>query len=217
MQYQAIADRLAGLETPYTASDFEGYLQACWLAMNGSTLDGTVIQGAASADQLNMAILTTPGLPEERIELLEMLRTLIPGEQLKSLPTMSQLAASIPRLEWVWPGWIPRGMVTLMGAMSGSGKSLVALDLAKRIIEGSSFPDAQPVSRSGSVVYVDAEVATTILYERACSWQMDLDRLYIKLPKRGSLIDLVKPAQREQLVEGVLVTRPELVIVDGSI
>ncbi|MFN2225971.1 MAG: AAA family ATPase, partial [Anaerolineae bacterium] len=47
---------------------------------------------------------------------------------------LDALAADLPPVEWVWPGWLPRGMLSLLGAAPGAGKSLVALDLARRVI-----------------------------------------------------------------------------------
>jgi hypothetical protein len=36
LQFQALIDRLAGLQTPYSAQDFEGSLQRCWLALDSA-------------------------------------------------------------------------------------------------------------------------------------------------------------------------------------
>src|SRR5437762_2374934 len=44
--------------------------------------------------------------------------------------------------EWLWPGRIPLGSVTLIAGDEGVGKSLVALDIAARVTRGSSWPDA---------------------------------------------------------------------------
>src|SRR4051794_10403470 len=58
---------------------------------------------------------------------------------------------SIPpeRIDWLWPFRIPRGCVSLLTGPPGSGKSLVALDLAARLSRGRPWPD-QP---SGQAPY----------------------------------------------------------------
>lgn len=71
-------------------------------------------------------------------------------------------AAGLPPVEWVWPSWLPRGMLSLLGAAPGAGKSLVALDLARRVIHCEAFPDSARRADAGTfpggnVVYVDAE------------------------------------------------------------
>ncbi|MBM4037525.1 MAG: AAA family ATPase [Planctomycetes bacterium] len=44
--------------------------------------------------------------------------------------------------EWLWPGRIPLGKVTLLSGESGVGKSLVALDIAARVSRGGPWPGA---------------------------------------------------------------------------
>lgn len=52
-------------------------------------------------------------------------------------------AADYPseEVEWLWPGRIPIGKVTLLVGDPGSGKSLVALDVASRVSRGTPWPD----------------------------------------------------------------------------
>ena len=59
-------------------------------------------------------------------------------------PTTAMLcAADYPAqgVEWLWPGRIPIGKVTLMVGDPGNGKSLVALDVAARISRGRVWPE----------------------------------------------------------------------------
>jgi len=44
-------------------------------------------------------------------------------------------------VEWLWPDKIPIGKVTLLIGDPGTGKSLVALDIAARVSRGSAWPD----------------------------------------------------------------------------
>ena len=61
-------------------------------------------------------------------------------------------------LEWLWPGRIPLGKLTLLAGDPGLGKSFVTLDMAARVSRGDSWPDVpllkQPV---GNVVLFNAE------------------------------------------------------------
>jgi len=123
----------------------------------------------------------------------------------------------LPEIEWVWPGWIPRGMLTLLGAMPSAGKSYVALDLARRVIEGSVFPDGERVARPGPVIYVDAEGVPQIHNQRWRAWGMaDEADLYLMGPAQGRLmIDLGADFDRDRLVEWAWMKRPALVVVDS--
>jgi putative DNA primase/helicase len=46
------------------------------------------------------------------------------------------------RVDWLWPGRIPLGYVTLLVSDPGAGKSLISLDIAARISTGRPWPDA---------------------------------------------------------------------------
>lgn len=69
-------------------------------------------------------------------------------------------------LEWLWPGRIPLGKLTLLAGDPGLGKSFVTVDMAARVSTGSPWPDLpgirQPV---GSVVMFNSEddIADTVL------------------------------------------------------
>jgi hypothetical protein len=51
-------------------------------------------------------------------------------------------------IDWLWPGRIPIGKVTLLVGDQGLGKSLVTLDLAARVSTGAPWPDEERVARS---------------------------------------------------------------------
>jgi AAA domain len=53
-------------------------------------------------------------------------------------------------IEWLWPGHIPLGRVTVIEGPAGSGKSFVALDLAARLAADRDWPNGTPQSCPGS-------------------------------------------------------------------
>jgi len=61
-----------------------------------------------------------------------------------SNPPKTLCLADLPRqdVDWLWPGRIPIGKVTLLVGDPGVGKSLVALDIAARVTRGAPWPDA---------------------------------------------------------------------------
>jgi archaellum biogenesis ATPase FlaH len=61
-------------------------------------------------------------------------------------------------LEWLWPGRIPLGKLTLLAGDPGLGKSFVTLDMAARVSNGSGWPDDCGAKQAaGSVVLFSAE------------------------------------------------------------
>ena len=217
MQYQAIVDRLAGLPVRHTPADFEGRLKSLWEAL----------EKAASGREAQ-ALYDVPGTPFERMELVDMIGSLKPGDDIGRLPTMSEVCRDMLPIEWLWPGWIPRGMLTVLGASQGSGKSFVALDLAYRIIHNHPFPDGSPsmfttdqnqrstdFDQNKKIIYIDAEMVPQILDERAQNYQIDRSRLFVMLPDNFEMIDFGSDKYKDRLVEMVALLRPSLVIVDS--
>jgi hypothetical protein len=60
------------------------------------------------------------------------------------------------RVEWLWPGRIPLGKLTITDGDPGVGKSVLSLDIAARVSRGMAMPDGAP-GRMGGVVILSAE------------------------------------------------------------
>ena len=74
-------------------------------------------------------------------------------------PVLMNMAKVQPEeIEWLWPGRIAIGKLTLITGDPGLGKSLVSLDIAARLTTGRGWPDASTISTDvGSVVLLSAE------------------------------------------------------------
>lgn len=60
-------------------------------------------------------------------------------------------------VEWLVPGRIPAGMLTLLDGDPGQGKSFLTLDLAARLSTGRAFPDCDPAPPPADTVLLTAE------------------------------------------------------------
>jgi putative DNA primase/helicase len=61
------------------------------------------------------------------------------------------------RIDWLWPGKIPSGKVSLLAGDPGLGKSLVTIDMASRVTRGIRWPDSDEPNPPGSVIILSAE------------------------------------------------------------
>ncbi|MEK7317243.1 MAG: AAA family ATPase [Candidatus Eisenbacteria bacterium] len=61
------------------------------------------------------------------------------------------------RVEWLWPGRIPRAMLTLLEGDPGCGKSTLTLDLAARVSRGAAMPDDSGGGEARTVAILSAE------------------------------------------------------------
>ena len=133
---------------------------------------------------------------------------------------MLELAETLQPISWLWENWLPIGMLSLLAARPGTGKSLVALDLCRRIIAGEAWPDGsvQPYVNQ-PCIYVDAENVPAILNERAEEWEswgMDRRRLYPVIPaEEDGIVNLGGDRYRDLLMDMTFRLRPALIIVDS--
>jgi hypothetical protein len=68
--------------------------------------------------------------------------TAIGPDEERGGPILIRLSDVQPRpLEWLWPGRIPIGKLTLIAGDPGLGKSFVTLDMAGRVSRGTPWPD----------------------------------------------------------------------------
>lgn len=123
----------------------------------------------------------------------------------------------MPDLEWLWHGWIPRAMLTVLAATPGTGKSYLMLDIARRLIAGGQWPDEFPIETPGRVLYVDAENAPAIMKERLSIWQpSEMRGLFAMWPAPDRLvINLDDDVDRDRFLDMVCVIQPDLVIIDS--
>jgi len=204
MQVQTIADFLAGQENGFKPKDLEepwrGIYEAIMNVEPGQKRQALIqaVDGRKDADTIISAILAPrPGTRPE-------------------FQSLYDLAPTLPPIEWLWDGWIPKGMLSLLGGQPGAGKSFLGLDLARRIIEGDEFPDGSPVPNPGAnIIYADAESVLQVINDRTKVWGMDCRRLYLMEIQNGQMIDLALPACQDQLIEMVYALKPALVVIDS--
>lgn len=88
-------------------------------------------------------------------------------------------------IEWIWPGRIPKGKLTLLVGHPGIGKSFLLLDIAARVTGGEQWPDLHKtdpgaMAPKGSVLFMTAEdgLADTII-PRLHSARAETSRFHI--------------------------------------
>jgi hypothetical protein len=206
MQYQAIANLRVGIKTDLPVVKFDDDLRSVVHAIvsdpeNADQVMSRALSGCKNAQNIMQAILQCkPGKN---------------GNDRKS-PSLAEIAPGLKPIKYLWKDWIPLGMITLFGAMPGAGKSMIALDLCKRIIHGENWPDGAPNTFKGrNAIYVDAELVPQITLARASSWNMDFTKLYLMMPEPNEMIDLTQESDRDRLVEMVHEIEPAIVVIDS--
>ena len=121
-------------------------------------------------------------------------------------------------IEWVWQNWLPRGMVSILAAETGIGKTACAMGLAGVLTgPGDEWPDGLPgPEQPERVVFIETESRTHLLLQRLEGWGLGGFELVRQLPRadRGG-IDIAARAQQEAIANAVKRTGARLLIIDS--
>src|SRR5262249_45612603 len=81
-------------------------------------------------------------------------------------------------VRWLWPGWLPRGKITVLDGDPGLGKSTLLLDLAARVSAGRAMPDGSPGLRAGVCILSAENALTDTVRPRLEAAGADLSRVH---------------------------------------
>jgi len=120
-------------------------------------------------------------------------------------------------VEWLWPGRIALGKLTIIAGRGGTGKTFLICDLASRVSAGLSAPDGQQL-RSGHVLLATGEdgLADTLV-PRLITHEANLQRVdFIEGVRAGDQLHLLDLLRHLDYLRSALVERPDakLLIVD---
>lgn len=211
IQQQAIADALYGLQP---AVDVEAFDEP-WRTLYHNLPRELEGDDPRHFEHALWEATTGLGTAPEREALYQPILAILRSDD-RRYPTLHEIADTLPDIDWLWTHWLPRGMLSLLGAAPGVGKSLLALDLAHRIVDSRQFPDDSPIPEPGRpCLYVDAEAIPQLHQARAQSWDMDTHRLYLMLPQKFGMIDFAASHDRDRLLSMLDSIEPALVVVDS--
>ncbi len=128
-----------------------------------------------------------------------------------------QTFAETPEREiaWLWPGVIPKGMLSLIGGKQGLGKSFLICDLAARVSAGQPMPDGTEQQPGKVLLLAREDDASCVLLPRLRSAFADLSRVCWSVfsnTATGSPIDLA--AHVNLLIEATTTHAFDLIVVD---
>jgi hypothetical protein len=89
----------------------------------------------------------------------------------------SEMAAE--RIEWLVPGVVPLGEMTLLGGAPGMGKSLAAVDFSATLSTGGVWPNGRVAERGGALIFETEDDGPTVVKPRLLAAGADLRRVRI--------------------------------------
>lgn len=210
-QQQLIRNFIAGIPLPPEISIdmFDPDYFKIWTELNRAT-------HAYGGDEYLPEALNYVGMSHEQLRSkIDDILALSSGQAF-SWTTMEKKGRDTPPITWLWPNWIPRGHLSLLGAEKGMGKSNVALDFCMRLIHGMAAPDGGDIHAiSRNVIYIDAEGFFSGLYERAVNWGMDMSRVYMFEWPEDEILNLGTKKTKGTLIDMCIDLKPDLIVVDS--
>ncbi|PQV62423.1 Toprim-like [Abditibacterium utsteinense] len=87
--------------------------------------------------------------------------------------TDADLDSRLGAVEWVWPGYIPRGFVTGLVAEQDGGKSTVAQDFCRTLLIGGLWPDGTRCElKADHLFWIDTDGNLALFHQRLKAWKM---------------------------------------------
>lgn len=90
--------------------------------------------------------------------------------------------------QWLWPQWLPRGMLTILAGAGGDGKTTLTLGLIATMTSGGRWPDGTHCSeKQNAVIFSSEDSAEHTIIPRLIAAGADLHRVFIM---QGRINDL---------------------------
>jgi putative DNA primase/helicase len=145
-----------------------------------------------------------------------------PSSQQKSivLPTQSprpNVRRAAP-IEWLWPGRVARGKLTVIAGAPGSGKSTLAMRIAAAVSSDGAWPCGEGRAAQGLVVLISPDGDTDVLDPRLRAAGADLDRLRgLRVETESAPVPLFDLGHELKQLENAIASRQDLrlIIVDA--
>lgn len=117
-------------------------------------------------------------------------------------------------VRWLWPGFVPAGMLTVLGGSPGCGKTTIACSLAAILTAAAHWPCGSRCEDAGDVLVWSGEDAPSVLAARFAASGADMSRVhFVDTLATGGPFD---PGRHMAELEAAAATRkaPRLLILD---
>ena len=125
-------------------------------------------------------------------------------------------AVALEPVRWLWPGFLPAGMLTILGGAPGCGKTTIALSLAAIVTRGGGWPDGSRCAQAGDVVIWSGEDGNAVTAARLVAAGADMRRVHFIDGITGSEGEAFDPGRDMLLLEATADALPaaRLLILD---
>ena len=125
-------------------------------------------------------------------------------------------AVILEPVRWLWPGFLPAAMLTILGGAPGCGKTTIALSLAATVTRGGIWPDGSRCTQAGDVMIWSGEDGHAVTAARLVAAGADMRRVHFIDGINGGEGEAFDPGRDMHLLEAPAetLTAPRLLILD---
>lgn len=125
-------------------------------------------------------------------------------------------AVKLEPVRWAWKGFLPLGMLTIIGGAPGCGKTTIALSVAATITRGGAWPDGTHCTGGGDVVIWSGEDPASVAAARLKAAGADMTLVHFVAGVAGDEIETFDPGRDMPLLEATIerLPTPRLLILD---
>lgn len=125
-------------------------------------------------------------------------------------------AVKLEPVRWAWKGFLPLGMLTILGGAPGCGKTTIALSVAATITRGGTWPDGTHCTGGGDVVIWSGEDPASVAAARLNASGADMARVHFVAGVAGDQVETFDPGRDMPLLEATIegLPAPRLLILD---
>jgi hypothetical protein len=210
---------------PFLRLEAGGRLYAAWRFINEVPIERAEALAARVAAQLGGVklghLLPLPGIVNEgaKVELIHLIKDRLnvltdfaeptpPASEASSPASIFTQASTITAEaeNWLWPGVVPSGALTLISGQPKAGKTQITLDAAARISAGLDWPLGEPCDAGRAAVFELEDKASSSIVPRLLAAGAVINNILVRDGKDGPINlaeDMVKVAAALQQTGGV--------------
>lgn len=172
----------------------QGYAEAVATILGGFGCDVSIIDGGALGlppkGDASDWLAAHPGATADDVLALPCrpwpsTAAAVPGDAEPGVRLIDGSSVEFEPVSWVWPGYLPAGMLTILGGAPGCGKTTMAMSMAATITTAGTWPCGRRVQRPGRVLIWSGEDPLPVLAARLAAAGADMDMVSFV----GDLVD----------------------------
>jgi hypothetical protein len=154
--------------------------------------ESIIVRRLAGRLQKELAVKLKTGCPLDLTEILQDVDELRLLHQPKEVNIIGLEKIMPKSIFWLWPGRIPKSMLTLCCGDPGVGKSFCSIALAARLSRGIALPDSQISTGCGSLFILGEDPIAEAVRPRADANGADCSKIFIFQEPGFHLTDVAK-------------------------